>query len=107
MPLQIDLVVFISLALTCLSTSFAIFFGAKARQKDISLDDKLDAENMAIMINELKHLNSNFIEFKTTFTLKVESIEKNTRESEKEINKKLTLVEASAKSAHKRIDNLV
>lgn len=85
-----------------LATIFALLISAAALWRNIKGDSKNDGAQISEILVKIELMQSDLKEIKADFKAEVKSL-KTDLESVKE---RLTIVEQSAKSAHKRIDGL-
>lgn len=84
----------LALGASVLAAIVALFGFLKSRQKD----DRSDASNEATMLTEIGYIKGNTDEIKNEL--------RDQREKTTELRERVSAVEESAKSAHKRIDRL-
>lgn len=92
--MQID----ISTAIAVVSTAFAIFFGIRNLTRSKTTDDKADATQMATMIVKIDAVGTTVNEIKSDM--------REFKSEQQFLRDKIIEIEASVKSAHKRIDGL-
>jgi len=92
--MQID----ISTAIAIISTAFAIFFGIRNLTRSKTTDDKADATQMATMIVKIDAVGTTVNEIKSDM--------REFKSEQQFLRDKIIEIEASVKSAHKRIDGL-
>jgi hypothetical protein len=92
--MQID----ISTAIAVVSTVFAIFFGIRNLTRSKTTDDKADATQMATMIVKIDAVGTTVNEIKSDM--------REFKSEQQFLRDKIIEIEASVKSAHKRIDGL-
>ena len=93
-----DIFEFLKLIITITSVSMAIFFGIKTASRNKTQDDKHDADALARIDVSLNTVRDSLVEIKADI--------KGVIAENRELRDKLIAVEASAKSAHHRIDRL-
>ena len=92
--MQID----ISTAIAVVSTAFAIFLGIRNLTRSKTTDDKADATQMATMIVKIDAVGTTVNEIKSDM--------REFKSEQQFLRDKIIEIEASVKSAHKRIDGL-
>ena len=92
--MQID----ISIVIAVISTAFAVFFGIKNLTRSKTTDDKADATQMATMIVKIDAVGTTVNEIKSDM--------REFKSEQQFLRDKIIEIEASVKSAHKRIDGL-
>lgn len=92
--MQID----ISTAIAVVSTAFAIFFGIRNLTRSKTTDDKADATQIATMIVKIDAVGTTVNEIKSDM--------REFKSEQQFLRDKIIEIEASVKSAHKRIDGL-
>lgn len=92
--MQID----ISTAIAVVSTAFAIFFGIRNLTRSKTTDDKADATQMATMIVKIDAVGTTVNEIKSDM--------REFKNEQQFLRDKIIEIEASVKSAHKRIDSI-
>lgn len=89
-------------AISVISTLSAIFFGFVAFRRSDKKEIKEDGAERAVIVSELGYIKASLDDIKR----KQEAQDAKQEERHLEVITRLTAVEASAKQAHKRIDNL-
>ena len=88
----------ISILISILSISFAIFFGLKNSKRNYTLDTKSDASQLTTVIVKLENISIGITEIKSELF--------NVKNDIKEDRERIIRVEESTKQAHKRLDAL-
>lgn len=88
----------VSLLISVLSVSFAIFVGIINLKRNQTQDDKLEATQLTSVIVKLENIAAGVTEIKSEM--------KSVKEDTKKNSERLTRVEESAKQAHKRLDGI-
>jgi hypothetical protein len=88
----------ISILISILSISFAIFFGLKNSKRNYTLDTKSDASQLTTVIVKLENIGIGITEIKSELF--------NVKNDIKEDRERIIRVEESTKQAHKRLDAL-
>lgn len=92
MPIELTLLI------SLLSVSFAIFSGIINLKRNQTKDDKLEATQLTSVIVKLENIGTGVTEIKSEI--------KSVKEDTKKNSERLTRVEESAKQAHKRLDTI-
>ena len=92
MPIEMTLLISI------LSVSFAVFSGIINLKRNQTHDDKLEATQLTSVIVKLENISTGVTEIKSEI--------KSVKEDTKKNSERLTRVEESAKQAHKRLDGM-
>jgi len=92
------MVIEISILVTLISVSFAVFFGIQNFQRNKKADTAADAVQITTVLVKLENISTGIMEIKA----EISGIQKDL----KEIWERLILNEAASKQAHKRLDNL-
>ncbi len=87
-----------SLLISGISLSFAIYTGIVNLKRNQSVDDKKDASDMTTVIVKLENIGAGIAELKSEI--------KNIRDDNEKIKERLIVVEQSVKQAHKRLDDI-
>ena len=90
-------------AISVVSTLCAIAFGYAAFSRNKKKDDTEDGAQGAVIVSELGYIKSSLDDIKR----KQERSDEKQAEQHLSVITRLTAVEASAKQAHKRIDDIV
>ncbi len=93
-PMSIEMTILVSIV----SVSFAIYTGIKNLQRNKTSDDKAEATQLTTVIVKLESISSGVNEIKADM--------KNVKEDLVELRERVVKVEESTKSAHHRIDTL-
>lgn len=89
----------ISLLISVISISFALYQGIKNMKRNTTKDVEEDATQMATVIAELKNIMDGISDIKKEIT--------SIKDDVKENRDRTTRLEESCKQAHKRIDELI
>lgn len=98
-----EYVISISVLISVLSFSFAIFTGIVNIKRNKSHDDKKDATNITTVIVRL----DNIMEILSDLKEEISTIKTETKSDSKEYRERISKVEESAKQAHRRLDELI
>lgn len=90
---------YITIIISAISVSFAIFFGLKSNKRADNEDIANTASNNAIINMKLDTIGDNVKEIKTDVA--------ETKKQYIDMDKRLVKVEEATKSAHKRLDNVI
>lgn len=93
-----DVFEFLKFILTFVSVGCAFYFGIRTATRNKEMDDKKDADMLA-------RIDTSLVSVKESLT-EIKSDVKGVIQENRELRDKIIAVEASAKSAHKRIDRL-
>lgn len=88
----------VAILLSGVSLGFAIFFGLKGMRRNQKKDDAEEASTMTTVIVKLENISAGISEIKAEMN--------NLKCDLREQRERLVIVEESAKSAHKRIDEM-
>lgn len=88
----------ITLLISIVSVSFAIFTGLASHQRNKKADDKADATELTTVIVKLDGISTGVAEIKSDM--------RNIRSDVQALHERVVVVEQSAKSLHKRVDML-
>lgn len=88
----------VAILLSVVSASFAVFFGLKGMRRNQKKDDTEEASTTTTVIVKLENISAGIAEIKAEMN--------NLRCDLREQRERLVIVEESAKSAHKRIDEI-
>ena len=87
-----------SIIIAALSLAAAIYFGVAGIRRNKSKDDKHDAAELTTVIVKLENISTGISDIKANM--------RNVETEVKELRDRVTRAEDSAKSAHRRIDEL-
>lgn len=88
----------VALVISALSVAFGIYQGVTNMKRDRTADDKKDATQLTTVIVKLENISAGISDIKSDM--------RNVKDEVKEVRERLIKVEDSAKSAHRRIDEL-
>lgn len=88
----------ISIAIAIVSTCFAVYFGVVNARRNKTSDDKSDATQLATMIVKIDAVGTTVNEIKSDM--------REFKSEQQFLRDKIIEIEASVKSAHKRIDSI-
>ena len=88
----------ITLLISIISISFAIYFGLKNSKRNYTLDTKSDTAQLTTVIVKLENISTGVTEIKSELF--------NVKNDIKEDRERIIRIEESVKQAHKRIDKL-
>ena len=88
--------------LSILGTACAIAFGYFAFSRNKKRDDQRDATNTATISSDIGYIKAGNDDIK----LKLEKLDEKQEKQHLQMAERVTMVEASAKQAHKRIDDI-
>lgn len=88
----------LALLISAASLAFAIYQGVSNMKRNKTADDKKDATQLTTVIVKLENISAGISDIKADM--------RNVKDEVKEMRERLIKVEDSAKSAHRRIDEL-
>lgn len=88
----------IALVISFCSFAFAVYSGITNLKRNQKTDDQKDATQMTTVIVKLENISAGITEIKSEMASMKNDV--------KDLNTRLTVVEQSAKSAHKRLDEI-
>ena len=88
----------INMIITIISVGCAVFFGIQSYTRNKKQDTEMDAAEKTALFVKLENISSTVLEIKAEISIIKENLN--------EIRERLILVEASARQAHKRLDEM-